>query len=94
MAKPHAASAITGACTWWRRCCIQTKIQVMGGTAQDAWAAYKRNFTSDVQAVWISGGPAYAFNFTFCPLWARVPFVAVYSLFWTIFMSFRRGDEM
>ena len=72
----------------------QTKIQIQGGTANDAFNAYQRNFTTDMPALWKAGVPSYLINFAFMPFHYRVPFVGVYSLLWTSYISYRRGKEM
>ena len=33
-----------------------------------------------------------AFNFLFCPIWMRIPFVAIVSFGWSIMLSLQRGD--
>lgn len=71
----------------------QTKFWVQGRDPLDAWRTYCRNISSDIVDMWRFGVPAFFFNFTFCPMWARVPFVGLYSLFWTMYLSFQRGSE-
>ncbi|KAJ8598495.1 hypothetical protein CTAYLR_001360 [Chrysophaeum taylorii] len=71
----------------------QTKIRIQGGDGDDALRAYTRNIAQDIQNFWCVGVPAFLFNFTFCPMWLRIPFIAVYSFFWTCFLSFKRGNE-
>mmetsp|Transcript_17386 Transcript_17386/g.54296 ORF Transcript_17386/g.54296 Transcript_17386/m.54296 type:complete len:211 (+) Transcript_17386:14-646(+) len=70
-----------------------TKFSVQGGTAIEAYDAYSRNFYEDVKAMWCAGIPSFTFNFIFCPMWMRVPFIGLYSFFWTTFISFKRGNE-
>jgi hypothetical protein len=75
-------------------CFYQTKIQIQGGSAEDAFNAYKRNFTNDITTFWKVGVPTYLINFTFIPYHYRVPFVGAYSLIWTGYISKQRGKEM
>lgn len=51
----------------------------------------KENFMIDVPAILKVWVPAQIFNFTFSPLWFRVPFVACVSFGWTCYVSFLRG---
>ena len=48
---------------------------------------------TDMVAVFKVWGPAFAFIFSFCPLWARVPTTAAVSLIWTMILSQMRGGE-
>ena len=71
-----------------------TKLKIQGGTVSDAYDAWRRNIGTDVVHLWMTCGPVMFINFTFCPLWLRVPFVSIYSFAWTIYLSFARGDEV
>lgn len=71
----------------------QTKIRIQGGTGSDAMNAYRRNIRSDLINFYTVGIPSFLFNFSVCPMWMRVPFVGLYSFFWTTFLSFKRGKE-
>ena len=53
---------------------------------------YVQNAREDVLRCWAFWVPAFAFNFSVCPIWMRVPFVAGASFFWTMFWSFTRGS--
>lgn len=70
-----------------------TKIKVQGGSARDAFEAYKRNIKSDMIMLYKIGGPFTVFNFTMSPYWLRVPMTAAYSFFFTALVSVRRGNE-
>mmetsp|Transcript_20334 Transcript_20334/g.26351 ORF Transcript_20334/g.26351 Transcript_20334/m.26351 type:complete len:197 (-) Transcript_20334:114-704(-) len=74
-------------------CFYQNKIRIQGGTGRDAWNAYVRNVQADVIEFWKYGIPAFTFNFTFCPMYLRIPFIALYSFGWTAYLSFLRGAE-
>jgi len=52
---------------------------------------YVQNIREDILRCWAFWVPAFAFNFSVCPIWMRVPFVAGASFFWTMFWSFTRG---
>ena len=54
---------------------------------------YADNFLGDNIAQWQVFLPANLINFTFCPLWFRVPFAATISFGWTMILSFRRGGS-
>ena len=73
-------------------CFYQTKVQIQGKSAVEAFDVYRRNFKTDIPQLWMAASPVYLFTFTFCPMWARVPFVGFYSLMWTMWISFRRGS--
>ena len=72
----------------------QTKFWVQGRDPLDAWRTYCRNISSDIVDMWRFGVPAFFFNFTFCPMWARVPFVGLYSLFWTMCVRWRAASTL
>ncbi|KAJ1452954.1 hypothetical protein M885DRAFT_444356 [Pelagophyceae sp. CCMP2097] len=72
-------------------CFYQTKGWLNGQTPLEAHGSWRKNVVEDVVAFWSVGIPAFTFNFAFCPLWMRVPFVGVYSLFWTTYLSYKRG---
>ena len=72
----------------------QTKFWVQGRDPLDAWRTYCRNISSDIVDMWRFGVPAFFFNFTFCPMWARVPFVGLYSLFWTMWVQWRAASTL
>lgn len=54
-------------------------------------ARYRETWSEDILSIWKVWIPAQLVNFAFCPLWARVPFVASVSFFWTCYVSFVRG---
>mmetsp|Transcript_14406 Transcript_14406/g.25908 ORF Transcript_14406/g.25908 Transcript_14406/m.25908 type:complete len:418 (-) Transcript_14406:71-1324(-) len=74
-------------------CFYTMKEVVMGGTIADAKAKYTANCKEDIQALWKIWVPATIVNFTFMPMWARIPFVATTSLFWTCVLSMMRGGD-
>lgn len=59
--------------------------------ARTALAKYRTNAVEDLKACWGTWVPAFLFNFSINPLWARIPFVAVVSFGFTTYMSFLRG---
>jgi len=67
---------------------------VQGGKLEDASKKYKANFKEDVLALWKLWVPATIVNFTFMPMWGRIPFVATTSLFWTCILSYMRGNDV
>ena len=52
---------------------------------------YARNAREDLIRCWSFWIPAFAFNFSFCPIWMRLPFVSACSFFWTMGWSMTRG---
>eukprot|EP00929_Paragymnodinium_shiwhaense_P079499 TRINITY_DN4139_c0_g1_i1.p1 TRINITY_DN4139_c0_g1~~TRINITY_DN4139_c0_g1_i1.p1 ORF type:complete len:222 (+),score=40.25 TRINITY_DN4139_c0_g1_i1:66-731(+) len=52
---------------------------------------YYNNMTEDCLVSWKTWIPAFLFNFSICPLWARIPFVSVVSLGFTAYWSWLRG---
>ena len=59
--------------------------------ARDALSKYRTNMLEDLKACWATWVPAFLFNFSINPLWARIPFVAVVSFGFTTYFSFLRG---
>jgi len=68
---------------------VKTKIQ--GGSFEEAKNAYFSNINDDMIALWKIWVPATIVNFSFMPMWARIPFVATTSLLWTCILSAMRG---
>jgi len=66
---------------------------VNGTGASHAWSLFKSNFIEDIFTLWKIWIPVMTFNFTFAPLWARVPVVATTSLLWTMIVSALRGNS-
>jgi len=62
-----------------------------GSTVPIALQKYAQNYQADLLACWTTWVPAFLVNFSICPLWARVPFVAVISFGFTAYMSATRG---
>ena len=54
---------------------------------------FKTNFKEDMLALWKIWIPSTVLNFTFMPLWGRIPWVASTSLIWTCILSMMRGGE-
>ena len=52
---------------------------------------YQRNLVEDCLVCWKVWIPTFIINFSFCPLWARVPFVAVVSMGFMTYFSVLRG---
>merc|ERR1712217_190045 len=69
----------------------QVKEFIEGGTPQEAWAKFRANQWEDLKICWATWIPAFLFNFSFCPMWMRVPFVAIVSFFFTCVLSAKRG---
>jgi len=74
-------------------CFYLMKEVVMGGKPEDAYKKYRVNMVEDIIALWKIWVPATAINFTFMPMWGRIPFVATTSLFWTCLLSYMRGND-
>ncbi|CAD7952066.1 unnamed protein product [Amoebophrya sp. A120] len=55
---------------------------------------YAKNWQDDLKTCWQIWVPAMTINFSVCPLWARVPFVAGVSLFFTMLLSAKRGAPL
>ena len=66
---------------------------VGGGTVGGGLAKYRENWWEDLQALWKVWVPATMFNFTFSPMYMRVPVVAGVSFLWTMLLSYRRGGR-
>jgi len=70
----------------------QLKAFVEGTSANEALQRCWRNWGGDLRALWLLWIPAQTFNFAFCPVWARIPFVAVVSTLYTVILSTMRGS--
>jgi len=55
---------------------------------------YRNNITTDLTVCWSTWVPAFMINFSICPLWMRVPFVAGVSFFFTMYWSFLHGSPI
>ena len=66
---------------------------VAGNTVMDGLTKYRGNMSEDMVALWKVWVPATIINFSFCPMWARIPFVASTSLIWTFILSSMRGSN-
>lgn len=63
------------------------------GKVSTALDNFSANASTDVPRIWAVWMPVQLFNFAFNPLWARVPFVAVFSAFWTGVVGVTRGNN-
>lgn len=70
---------------------IQEYLNNDNPSVHNAIDRYISNASTDIPAIWSVWVPAQFFNFSFCPLYLRVPFVAAVSLFWTAYVSLTRG---
>ena len=75
--------------------CVKETIERGGAfgadTARAALRKYRANIAEDCRVCWQTWVPAFLFNFSVCPMWARIPFVAVVSFGFTTYFSFLRG---
>lgn len=55
---------------------------------------YRQNFWEDLFALWKIWVPATFLNFSFMPMWGRIPTVASVSLLWTCVLSTMRGGDV
>jgi len=55
---------------------------------------YRGNVKDDLIALWKVWVPSTLLNFAFMPMWARIPWVAGTSLFWTCILSAMRGGAI
>ena len=59
-----------------------------------AMRSYRANMKEDLLAIWKVWIPSMIINFSFMPMWARIPWVAGTSLFWTCILSAMRGGDV
>jgi hypothetical protein len=59
-----------------------------------AMMSYRANMKEDLLAIWKVWIPSMIINFSFMPMWARIPWVAGTSLFWTCILSAMRGGDV
>ncbi|KAL3811060.1 hypothetical protein ACHAXA_004571 [Cyclostephanos tholiformis] len=59
-----------------------------------ALESYRSNMKEDLLAIWKVWIPSMIINFSFMPMWARIPWVAGTSLFWTCILSAMRGGDV
>ncbi len=59
-----------------------------------AMMSYRSNMREDLLAIWKVWIPSMIVNFSFMPMWARIPWVACTSLFWTCILSAMRGGDV
>jgi glycine cleavage system regulatory protein len=72
-----------------RELCMSDKPDLYG-----AMQTYKKNMKEDLIAIWKVWIPSMLLNFSFMPMWARIPWVAGTSLFWTCILSAMRGGDV
>mmetsp|Transcript_15097 Transcript_15097/g.23015 ORF Transcript_15097/g.23015 Transcript_15097/m.23015 type:complete len:423 (-) Transcript_15097:321-1589(-) len=60
----------------------------------NALSTYGENMKDDLVALWKIWVPAMALNFSFMPMYARIPFAAGVSLIWTCILSSMRGGDV
>ena len=58
---------------------------------RSAMAKYRTNIAQDCAVCWTTWIPAFLFNFSVCPLWGRIPFVAAVPFGFMTYFSFLRG---
>jgi len=64
------------------------------GYVRDGLGNYRSNIRTDLTVCWSTWIPAFMINFSICPLWMRVPFVAGVSFFFTMYWSFLHGSPI
>eukprot|EP00931_Biecheleriopsis_adriatica_P063244 TRINITY_DN38255_c0_g1_i1.p1 TRINITY_DN38255_c0_g1~~TRINITY_DN38255_c0_g1_i1.p1 ORF type:complete len:210 (-),score=40.91 TRINITY_DN38255_c0_g1_i1:44-673(-) len=69
----------------------QVKEFIEGGTPAEAFRKFRKNWAEDLKLCWAVWVPAFLVNFSVCPTWMRVPFVAAVSFGFTIALSCLRG---
>ena len=65
---------------------------VNGGEPINGLRKYRENVTEDLAALWKLWLPTTVINFSFLPMWGRIPWVATTSLVWTCILSYMRGS--
>lgn len=77
--------------TW--KTAIESDFQLGGfKLVEKALDRYRGNCYEDLMLTWKIWIPAFLVNFSICPMWLRVPFVAGVSFFFFMAFSFLRGD--
>lgn len=69
----------------------QVKEFIEGGSPAEGFRKCRNNWADDLSICWSIWIPAFLVNFSFCPMWMRVPFVACVSFGFTIILSLKRG---
>eukprot|EP00746_Dinoflagellata_sp_MGD_P066826 gnl/MRDRNA2_/MRDRNA2_276332_c0_seq1.p1 gnl/MRDRNA2_/MRDRNA2_276332_c0~~gnl/MRDRNA2_/MRDRNA2_276332_c0_seq1.p1 ORF type:complete len:117 (-),score=9.26 gnl/MRDRNA2_/MRDRNA2_276332_c0_seq1:396-746(-) len=64
---------------------------IEGGCMENAYKKYRANLWTDCCVCWVMWIPAHIFNFSFCPLWLRIPWITGTSFAFSAVMSFMRG---
>jgi len=74
-------------------CFYAIKELVNGGSPMDGVRKYQKNMSEDLVALWKIWVPSTIINFTFMPMYLRIPWVATTSLVWTCILSAMRGGS-
>ncbi|CAK9059084.1 unnamed protein product [Durusdinium trenchii] len=69
----------------------QVKEFIEGGTASEGWRKFRQNQVEDLKLTWSVWIPVFMLNFSFSPIWMRVPVVAIVSFGFTTALSCLRG---
>lgn len=69
----------------------QVKEFIEGGTPSEGWRKFRHNQVEDLKLTWSVWIPVFLLNFSFSPLWMRVPVVAIVSFGFTTALSCLRG---
>eukprot|EP00927_Polykrikos_kofoidii_P003862 TRINITY_DN11551_c0_g2_i1.p1 TRINITY_DN11551_c0_g2~~TRINITY_DN11551_c0_g2_i1.p1 ORF type:complete len:218 (+),score=33.17 TRINITY_DN11551_c0_g2_i1:52-705(+) len=70
----------------------QVKELIEGGSVAEGLRKYRKNLTEDMMVTWSIWVPAFFVNFSICPIWMRVPFVAGVSFVFMSIFSMLRGE--
>ena len=65
----------------------------LGAITKDAWSKYRMNMREDLTAFWSLWIPGDFFIYAI-PIWMRLPANHCISLFWTMALSYLRGDAI
>jgi hypothetical protein len=66
----------------------------LSGYVREGLTNYRCNIRTDLTFCWATWVPAFLINFSICPLWMRVPFVAGVLFFFTMYWSFLHGEPI
>lgn len=68
------------------------KGHMQGITFCDSMEVYKKNFKTDMIDICKLWVPVQIINFTFLPIYMRMPCITCVSFIWTMLLSLKRGD--
>jgi hypothetical protein len=68
------------------------KGHMQGITLSDSMKVYKNNFNTDMIDICKLWVPVQIVNFTFLPIYMRMPCITGVSFIWTMLLSFKRGE--